>query len=85
MFRMREDRETVRRNASYLAMSDSKRSKGSGVQLGVMTGNIPYSSSNSFSGMSRLAIPTKSVSQVNDVVVGEVSDATASYSQMLFK
>lgn len=84
MKRMREDRETVRRNASYLAMSDNKRSKGSGVQLGVMTGNIPYSSSNSFSGMSRLAIPTKSVSQVNDVVVGEVSDATASYSQMLF-
>ncbi|MCU6772451.1 Uncharacterised protein [uncultured Bacteroides sp.] len=84
MKRMREDRETVRRNASYLAMSDSKRSKGGGVQLGVMTGNIPYSSSNSFSGMSRLAIPTKSVSQVNDVVVGEVSDATASYSQMLF-
>ena len=84
MKRMREDRETVRRNASYLAMPDSKRSKGSGVQLGVMTGNIPYSSSNSFSGMSRLAIPTKSVSQVNDVVVGEVSDATASYSQMLF-
>lgn len=84
MKRMREDRETVRRNASYLAMSDSKRSKGSGVQLGVMTGNIPYSSSNSFSGMSRLAIPTKSVLQVNDVVVGEVSDATASYSQMLF-
>lgn len=84
MKRMREDRETVRRNAFYLAMSDSKRSKGSGVQLGVMTGNIPYSSSNSFSGMSRLAIPTKSVSQVNDVVVGEVSDATASYSQMLF-
>lgn len=84
MKRMREDRETVRRNASYLAMSDSKRSKGIGVQLGVMTGNIPYSSSNSFSGMSRLAIPTKSVSQVNDVVVGEVSDATASYSQMLF-
>lgn len=84
MKRMREDRETVRRNASYLAMSDSKRSKGSGVQLGVMTGNIPYSSSNSFSGMSRLAIPTKTVSQVNDVVVGEVSDATASYSQMLF-
>ena len=84
MKRMREDRETVRRNASYLAMSDSKRSKGSGVQLGVMTGNIPYSSSNSFSGMLRLAIPTKSVSQVNDVVVGEVSDATASYSQMLF-
>lgn len=84
MKRMREDRETVRRNASYLAMSDSKRSKGSGVQLGVMTGNIPYSSSNSFSGMSRLAIPTKSVSQVNDVVVGEVSGATASYSQMLF-
>ena len=84
MKRMREDRETVRRNASYLAMSDSKRSKGSGVQLGVMTGNIPYSSSNSFSGMSRLAIPTKSVSQVNDVVVGEVFDATASYSQMLF-
>lgn len=84
MKRMREDRETVRRNASYLAMSDSKRSKGSGVQLGVMTGNIPYSSGNSFSGMSRLAIPTKSVSQVNDVVVGEVSDATASYSQMLF-
>lgn len=84
MKRMREDRETVRRNASYLAMPDSKRSKGSGVQLGVMTGNIPYSSSNSFSGMSRLAIPTKSVSQVNDIVVGEVSDATASYSQMLF-
>ena len=84
MKRMREDRETVRRNASYLAMSDNKRSKGSGVQLGVMTGNIPYSSSNSFSGMSRLAIPTKTVSQVNDVVVGEVSDATASYSQMLF-
>lgn len=84
MKRMREDRETVRRNASYLAMPDSKRSKGSGVQLGVMTGNIPYSSSNSFSGMSRLAIPTKTVSQVNDVVVGEVSDATASYSQMLF-
>ena len=82
--RMREDRETVRRNASYLAMSDNKRSKGSGVQLGVMTGNVPYSSSNSFSGMSRLAIPTKSVSQVNDVVVGEVSDATASYRQMLF-
>ena len=84
MKRMREDRKTMRRNASYLAMSDNKRSKGNGVQLGVMTGNIPYSSSNSFSGMSRLAIPTKSVSQVNDVVVGEVSDATASYSQMLF-
>ena len=52
--------------------------------LGSMMMNVHYSSSNSFSGMSRLAIPTKSVSQVNDVVVGEVSDATASYSQMLF-
>lgn len=84
MKRMKEDRETARRNASYLAIADNKQGKRNGFQMGVMTGNIPYSSSNSFSGMSRLAIPAKSVAQVNEVVVGEVSDATASYSQMLF-
>ncbi|WP_299233499.1 outer membrane beta-barrel protein [uncultured Bacteroides sp.] len=82
--RVLEDREAVRRNVSYLAMAENKRGKSGDFQIGIMTGNVPYSSSNSFSGMSRLSLPTKSVSQVNDVVVGEVSDATASYSQMLF-
>ena len=78
---MKTDRETVRRNASYLAMADDgkKRSK---IQIGVTTGNIPYSSSSSFSGMSRLGMSTKTLSSAN-VVVGEISDATASYTQML--
>ena len=78
---MKADRETVRRNASYLAMADDgkKRSK---MQIGVTTGNIPYSSSSSFSGMSRLGMSTKTLSSAN-VVVGEISDATASYTQML--
>lgn len=78
---MKTDRETVRRNASYLAMADDgkKRSK---MQIGVTTGNIPYSSSSSFSGMSRLGMSTKTLSSAN-VVVGEISDATASYTQML--
>lgn len=48
-----------------------------------MTGNVPYSSSSSFGGMSRLGMSTKSLSSVNNIVVGEMSDATASYSQML--
>ena len=78
---MKADRETVRRNVSYLAMADDgkKRSK---MQIGVTTGNIPYSSSSSFSGMSRLGMSTKTLSSAN-VVVGEISDATASYTQML--
>ena len=81
---MKADRETVRRNASYLAMADDgngkKRSK---MQIGVTTGNIPYSSSSSFSGMSRLGMSTKTLSSANNVIVGEISDATASYTQML--
>lgn len=81
---MKADRETVRRNASYLAMADDgngkKRSK---MQIGVTTGNIPYSSSSSFSGMSRLGMATKTLSSANNVIVGEISDATASYTQML--
>lgn len=82
---MKADRETVRRNATYLAMADAgKGKKRNKMQIGIMTGNIPYSSSSSFGGMSRLAISTKSLSSVSSVVVGEVSDATASYSQMLF-
>lgn len=78
---MKADRETVRRNASYLAMADDgngkKRSK---MQIGVTTGNIPYSSSSSFSGMSRLGMYTKTLSSVNNVV----SDATASYTQVMY-
>lgn len=78
---MKADRETVRRNASYLAMADDgngkKRSK---MQIGVTTGNIPYSSSSSFSGMSRLGMSTKTLSSVNNVV----SDATASYTQVMY-
>lgn len=82
---MKVDRETVRRNASYLAMADEGGTKKRrNVQVGIMAGNVPYSSSSSFGGMSRLAMSTKSLSSVNNIVVGEMSDATASYSQMLF-
>ena len=80
---MKADRETVRRNASYLAMADDGNGKRrSKMQIGVTTGNIPYSSSSNFSGMSRLGMSTKTLSSAN-VVVGEISDATASYTQML--
>ena len=81
---MKADRETVRRNASYLAMADDGgKMKRNNIQVGLMTGNVPYSSSSSFGGMSRLGMSTKSLSSVNNIVVGEMSDATASYSQML--
>lgn len=78
---MKADRETVRRNASYLAMADDGNGKRrSKMQIGVTTGNIPYSSSSSFSGMSRLEMSTKTLSSVNNVV----SDATASYTQVMY-
>lgn len=78
---MKADRETVRRNASYLAMAgDGNGKKRSKMQIGVTTGNIPYSSSSSFSGMSRLGMSAKTLSSANNVV----SDATASYTQVLF-
>lgn len=81
---MKADRETVRRNASYLAMADDGNGKRrSKMQIGVTTGNIPYSSSSNFSGMSRLGMSTKTLSSANNLIVGEVSDATASYTQML--
>ena len=70
---MKADRETLKRNASYVAMAG-----------GIMAGNIPYSSSSSFSGMSRLAMVPKSISSVNNSVVSDISDASATYSQMLF-
>lgn len=81
---MKADRETVRRNASYLAMADDGNGKRRGkMQIGVTTGNIPYSSSSNFSGMSRLGMSTKTLSSANNLIVGEISDATASYTQML--
>ena len=81
---MKADRETVRRNASYLAMADDGNGKRrSKMQIGVTTGNIPYSSSSNFSGMSRLGMSTKTLSSANNSIVGEISDATASYTQML--
>lgn len=81
---MKADRETVRRNASYLAMADDGNGKRrSKMQIGVTTGNIPYSSSSNFSGMSRLGMSTKTLSSANNLIVGEISDATASYTQML--
>lgn len=81
---MKADRETAKRNAAYLAMSVEKDNKDSKIQFGVMTGNIPYSSSNSFSGMSRLSTLKKVNSNPNNAVAGEISDATASYTQVLF-
>lgn len=81
---MKADRETVRRNASYLAMADDGNGKRrSKMQIGVTTGNIPYSASSNFSGMSRLGMSTKTLSSANNLIVGEISDATASYTQML--
>ena len=78
---MKADRETVRRNASYLAMADDGNGKRrSKMQIGVTTGNIPYSSSSSFSGMSRLGMSTNTMSSANNMVVGEITDATASYT-----
>lgn len=83
---MKADRETVRRNASYLAMADDGNGKRrSKMQIGVTTGNIPYSSSSNFSGMSRLGMSTKTLSSANNLIVGEISDATASYTQMVYK
>lgn len=83
---MKADRETVRRNASYLAMADDGNGKRrSKMQIGVTTGNIPYSSSSNFSGMSRLGMSTNTMSSANNMVVGEISDATASYTQMVYK
>lgn len=82
---MKADRETLKRNASYMAMAGEKRKSGrNDLELGVMAGNIPYSSSNSFGGMSRLSSAPKSLSSVNNSVVGEISDASATYSQVLF-
>lgn len=81
---MKADRETVRRNASYLAMAGGGNGKKSSkMQIGVTTGNIPYSSSSGFSGMSRLGMSTKTLSSANNLIVDEISDATASYTQML--
>lgn len=83
---MKADRETVRCNASYLAMADDGNGKRrSKMQIGVTTGNIPYSSSSNFSGMSRLGMSTKTLSSANNLIVGEISDATASYTQMVYK
>ena len=83
---MKADRETVRRNASYLAMADDGNGKRrSKMQIGVTTGNIPYSSSSNFSGMSRLGMSTKTLSSANNLIVCEISDATASYTQMVYK
>ncbi|MBM6863954.1 PorT family protein [Bacteroides caecigallinarum] len=82
---MKADRETLKRNASYVAMAGDKRKSGrNNIELGIMAGNIPYSSSSSFSGMSRLAMVPKSISSVNNSVVSDISDASATYSQMLF-
>lgn len=82
---MKADRETLKRNASYMAMAGEKRKSGrNDLELGIMAGNIPYSSSNSFGGMSRLSSAPKSLSSVNNSVVGEISDASATYSQVLF-
>lgn len=82
---MKADRETVRRNASYLTMADDGNGKRRGkMQIGVTTGNIPYSSSSNFSGMSRLGMSTKTLSSANNLIVGEISDATASYTQMVY-
>lgn len=82
---MKADRETLKRNALYMAMAGEKRKSGrNDLELGVMAGNIPYSSSNSFGGMSRLSSAPKSLSSVNNSVVGEISDASATYSQVLF-
>lgn len=82
---MKADRETVKRN-SYLAMSGSKgrnRDSHNGFEIGLSAGNIPYSASENFSGLSRLA-STRALPQTNDVVISEVAGGSASYSQVLF-
>lgn len=82
---MKADRETLKRNAAYQAISAEKRKSGhNNLELGIMAGNIPYSSSNSFGGMSRLAVSPKSLSSVNNSAVSEISGTSATYSQMLF-
>lgn len=82
---MKADRETLKRNAAYQAISAEKRKSGhNNLELGIMAGNIPYSSSSSFGGMSRLAVTPKSLSSVNNSAVSEISGTSAAYSQMLF-
>ena len=80
---MQADRETFGRNASYLAVT-GKKSSFKNMQIGVVAGNVPYSSSNSFSGMSRLSVSQGAFSYVSNIQAGDVSDVTVSNSQMLF-
>lgn len=82
---MKADREVQRRNASYLAMADDRTGKYgmNKVQVGIVAGNTPYNSSNSFRGISRLS-SRKLMPQTNDIVIGESSDAGITYSQVLF-
>lgn len=82
---MKADRETQRRNASYLAMTDRKHERDGhgGLQFGISAGNTPYNSSSNFNGISRL-MSRKIIPQANDFVISESSDGKVTYSQVLF-
>lgn len=82
---MKADREVQRRNASYLAMAQNKdrKSRADNIQVGLVTGNTPYNSSSSFSGISRLS-SRKLMPQTNDIVISESADGAVTYSQVLF-
>lgn len=75
------DKERMRRNA-YELKSRNERKKEK-FSMGLLAGNIPYSSSTTYSGMGSLVSAAYS-SQVRNLM-GEVGDKTTAESQMLFE
>ena len=76
------ERTRVMPVGSYYASPKKHRSQ-RGMELGLLTGGMPYSSSKAFTGMSRFASRTTYASS-DQVVMGSMDDKMAAYSKVLF-
>ena len=80
--RLEADRTIWRRNASYLAESRKKKASERKLQLGLLSGGMPYTSDKEFSGMSRFTSRYAAVSQTNQLE-SSANNLTA-YNKVLF-
>lgn len=76
------DRERMLRNAYELKAMNKKEKKKEKFSVGLLAGNTPYSSSNTYNGMGSLA--AVSSYQVGNLM-GEVGDEATAESQILFE
>lgn len=80
--RFRSSERTRRTNETSYSVTRRHHRSDKGLEIGLMSGGIPYGSSKQFTGMSRLATPYV-MNRQDQLVMGSMNGKMSAYSQVL--